>query len=145
LNSHFLLLQSHTKAIKQLEKELAEYKKVIKEMSVVTAENNIVNPIKRPNEPTNRLNATNQPVNTVPVNSPLSLQEKRILMVLFDNNGLSLSYKDIAKLLNKSPNTVKAQINQLKVKTNLLKEISDSEGTKRYGLKERVKFEKFVG
>ncbi|MEW6040588.1 MAG: hypothetical protein AB1633_03610 [Elusimicrobiota bacterium] len=84
------------------------------------------------------------PLNKTQNVSSFSTQEKKILAVLFDNKGISLSYKDIGKLLNKSENTVKVQINQLKNKTNLLNEMIDQEGKKRYALKEKVKLEKFI-
>lgn len=48
-----------------------------------------------------------------------SEQEKRVLRVFFENKHQSMSYADVARALNKSPNTVKNQIRQIRSKANL--------------------------
>jgi len=147
LNSHFARLDDYGKIIQQIQNQMG-----ILDQKIGTLQNVItLEPIRRLNEPTNRLsgptsrlNATNQVIERPVAFSNLSAQEKRIIAALFDHKGASLSYADIAKVLGKSINTVKTQINQLKAKTNLLAEIIDSERKKRYKLKENLRLEKFL-
>ena len=140
LNSHSARLDAYDKIIQQIQNQVGILDQKIGNLQNVTA----LTPISRLNEPTNRLNATNRMLERPVAFSNLSAQEKRIIAALFDHKGASLSYADIAKVLGKSINTVKTQINQLKAKTNLLAEIIDSERKKRYQLKENLRLEKFL-
>ena len=75
----------------------------------------------------------------------LTMQEKKILAALVENKTMPLSYQDIAALINKSPITIKTQLNKLKTKTNFIEEFKDSEGRKRHKIKDGFKIESFVG
>lgn len=139
LNSHSAKLDSYGKIISRIQNQVATLSQKLQNLQ----ESRIFQPTNQLVVPTNRLVATNRPAHYTEL-SKLSTQEKRILSVLFDHKGTSLSYADISKLLGKSINTVKTQINQLKAKTNLLAETVDSERKKRYKLKENIWLEKFV-
>lgn len=71
-------------------------------------------------------------------------REKTLIRVLLDNKDMALSYKDIGKITNKSPSTIRCQINSLKHKTNVLIEEIDIEGSKRYKVKEEIKIKKSI-
>jgi DNA-binding CsgD family transcriptional regulator len=71
-------------------------------------------------------------------------QEKRILSVFFQNQGMALSYADIAHYLGKSPNTIKNQVRQINMKADLFNYTVDNESRKRYKLKEGLKIEKYL-
>ncbi|MEM2768303.1 MAG: hypothetical protein QXL50_00005 [Candidatus Pacearchaeota archaeon] len=69
----------------------------------------------------------------------LTLMERAILWVLA-NTDLKLSCEDIARVLGKSENTVRGQINNLKDKwPQLINEIIEKNGKKRYYIDERTK------
>ena len=147
LNSHSSKLDDYGKIIQQIQNQM-----VILDQKIGNLQNvGPLVPISRLNEetnrlskPANRLNATNRAAERPMSLSNLSAQEKRIITALLDHKGTSLSYADIAKVLGKSINTVKTQINQLKAKTNLLAEVIDEERKKRYKLKENLRLEQFL-
>lgn len=70
----------------------------------------------------------------------LTLMERAILWVLA-NTDLKLSCEDIARVLGKSENTIRGQINNLKSKwPYLINEIIEKNGKKRYYIDEKVKY-----
>jgi len=147
LNSHSAKLEDYGKVIQQIQNQVGILdQKIIslQNIGVLDQINRLNEPTNRLNEPANRLNATNRATERPMSLSNLSAQEKRIITALLDHKGISLSYADIAKVLGKSINTVKTQINQLKAKTNLLAEVIDEERKKRYKLKENLRLEQFL-
>lgn len=69
----------------------------------------------------------------------LTLTERAILWILL-NSDLKLSCEDIARVLGKSENTVRGQINSIKTKwSNLISEIIEKNGKKRYYIEEKTK------
>ena len=81
--------------------------------------------------------------NNISVNR-FSPQEKRILSVFFQNTGMALSYVDIAHSLNKSPSTIKNQMGQINIKSDLFTQSIDNENRKRFKLKDGLKIEKYL-
>lgn len=73
-----------------------------------------------------------------------SEQEKRILAVFFQNQGMALSYIDIARALNKSPHTIKNQINRMRLKADLLDNTIGEQGRNRFKLKDGLKIERYI-
>jgi DNA-binding NarL/FixJ family response regulator len=73
-----------------------------------------------------------------------SQQERRILSVFFKHPEMALSYVDIARFLNKSPHTVKNQMHQIAVKTDLFERAIDPQNRNRFRLKEGLKIEKYL-
>lgn len=76
--------------------------------------------------------------------SVFSPQEKRILTVFFENKDMPLSYADIGKYLNKSANTIKNQLRQIKMKADLFNYAVDNQSRKRFKLKNNLKLEKYL-
>jgi hypothetical protein len=73
-----------------------------------------------------------------------SEQEKRILAVFFQNQGMTLSYNDIAKAMGKSPHTIKNQIGQMRLKADLFDRTVGDESRNRFRLKEGLRIEKYL-
>jgi len=73
-----------------------------------------------------------------------SEQEKRILAVFFQNQGMALSYTDIARALNKSPYTVKNQIRQMRLKADLFDRTVGDQSRNRFRLKDGLRVEKYL-
>jgi len=142
LNNHKIILETHGHSIDKLKKEIELLKRALESVHEQgLRQDSRLRPI---NQPISRLNPINRSVEAGLKLSAFSVQEKKIIAVMFEHKGMALSYQDIAKLLDKSPLTIKSQINQLRTKTNLLVGQSDSEGKKRFGLKENARIESFV-
>lgn len=73
-----------------------------------------------------------------------SEQEKRILAVFFQNKQMSLSYVDIGRALNKSPYTIKNQMNRMRLKTDLFDRTIGDQSRNRFKLKEGLRIEKYL-
>ena len=73
-----------------------------------------------------------------------SEQEKRILAVFFQNKSSSLSYLDLAKMLNKSAHTVKNQMNQIRQKADLFERIIGRQSRNLFKLKNDLRVEKYL-
>jgi hypothetical protein len=73
-----------------------------------------------------------------------SEQEKRILAVFFQNQGMALSYVDVARALNRSPYTVKNQIRQMRLKADLFDRTVGDESRNRFKLKDGLRIEKYL-
>ena len=73
-----------------------------------------------------------------------SEQEKRILAVFFQNKSSSLSYLDLAKMLNKSAHTVKNQMNQIRQKADLFERTIGRQSRNLFKLKNDLKIEKYL-
>ena len=73
-----------------------------------------------------------------------SEQEKRIMAVFFQNQGMALSYIDIARALNKSPYTIKNQMRQMRLKADLFDRTVGDQSRNRFKLKAGLKIEKYI-
>jgi O6-methylguanine-DNA--protein-cysteine methyltransferase len=73
-----------------------------------------------------------------------SEQEKRILAVFFQNQGMALSYTDIARALNKSPYTIKNQMRQMRLKADLFDRTVGDQSRNRFKLKDGLRIEKYL-
>lgn len=152
LSFHYNTLESHSKLIGNLEKQVSDLKETITELKL--SQSSRLNTINRPINRLNPINlntvkdammiTSNQQIEQKLGLSKFTTQEKKIIASLFEHKGMALSYQDIAKLLDKSPITIKSQINQLKTKTNLIEEQTDTEGKRRFRLKENVRIEGFL-
>ena len=71
----------------------------------------------------------------------LSSNERVIIFALLNSeNGMKLSYEDLAMLLGKEKATVRGQINAIKQKSEgLIKEMSEKSGKKRVYIPEEIK------
>ena len=120
-------------------------KKFEKLEQIVT--NQPIGPTKQPITPTKRLSI---PQDSLQLQTrkfdirSFSNQEQRILSMFFRNQGMALSYADIARSLNKSPNTIKNQMRQINMKANLFSKHVDEGNRNRFKLKDGLKIEKYL-
>ena len=148
-----IILQKHDQEITEhtiVIKKNADQLKTLEQLVAQPA----INPIKDQIEPINRpiMPFPSQQVPVLaqnPLNQGLgidmfSAREKNILNVFFQNRDMALSYVDIARVLNKSPNTIKNQMRQINAKANLFAKAIDSDNRNRFKLYENLKIEKYL-
>ena len=150
LAHHTRLIHDHTARLDGLEEIVSASPTILTTTDSPTNRPN--QPISRLSEPTNRLVATSRPTKLSTVESlerldmdSITEQEKRIVGVFLDHRDMSLSYQDLAKVLDKSPYTVKNQMRQINMKTNLFDRIIDCHNRIRFKLKKRLKVEADLG
>ena len=73
-----------------------------------------------------------------------SEQQKRILAAFFQNPGMALAYVDIARMLKKSPHTVKNQMREIRMKANLFETSLGEQNRRRFKLKNDPRIEKYL-
>lgn len=142
-------------SFKNVKKENLELKKLVKDLQKdVKLDHDILlllqgklEAINNPEfkQPFKRLNTSKQKQKEALIDlDSFTPKEKTIIKTLLDNKDMALSYKDIAKILDKSPNTIRCQINTLKTKTGFLLEQVDNENNKRYKLKQDIPIKKLI-
>lgn len=146
LNKHNDQLSEHTRLINDNSKGLEKLERIVEAAKTQTPSTETT--------PITRLAATiNPPMAAKPsaeeqgrkfdINR-FSEQEKRILAVFFQNQGMALSYVDIARSLNKSPNTVKNQVNRIRLKADIFDKSVDNDSRNRFRLKNGLRIEKYL-
>jgi len=146
--------------LEQHSKELSEHKVIINQHSArLSSLEQMIN--RQPaNQELDRTNQVNRPGQT---SSPalamafgaqqssqkldvnyFSEQEKRILAVFFQNQGMALSYVDVAGVLNKSPYTIKNQMNRMRLKADLFDRTIGDQSRNRFKLKDSLRIEKYL-
>jgi len=148
-----IILQKHDQEIAEQTIIIKKNSEQLKNLEQLVAQS-AVSPIKDQIEPTNRPIVPLPPeqlsvLSQEPLKQKLdintfSTQEKNILAVFFQNRNMALSYSDIAKALNKSPNTIKNQMRQINTKANLFTKAVDSNNRNRFKLCENLKIEKYL-
>jgi DNA-binding CsgD family transcriptional regulator len=109
-----------------------------------------MNPPPSQTSPTQRPDWTTKPVQSNETNSSkfdidrFSNQEKRILQVFFQNPEMPLSYRDVAHVLAKSPNTIKNELRQINTKADLFTKNVDADNRNRFKLRDGLKIEKYL-
>jgi len=139
LLEHTKLISGHSKALEKLE-QIVTKTPIIPPAEEKTQANRpvaMINPPAMPNPPTDNLDRK------FDINR-FSEQEKRILAVFFQNKDMALSYIDIATALNKSPHTVKNQINRMRLKAELFDKTVDNDSRNRFKLKDGLRVEKYL-
>jgi len=132
---HSQILETHTQKLEELVVQLASNQpKIIKQGSNNTPVfTKIVAPEVVSIEKQDKLNFDS-----------LSGQERKILNVFFQHSDMALSYADIGSFLEKSPNTIKNQLRQLRIKADLFSKSVDSENRNRFRLKDQLQIEKYL-
>jgi hypothetical protein len=158
------VLQAQTLTInatmEQHSKELSEHKAIIEQHSVkLSTLEQAVNwqPANLRLTRDSQANRPDQAGNPAPVGTTANLQspqkldvnyfseqEKRILAVFFQNQGMALSYVDVASALNKSPYTIKNQMNRMRLKADLFDRTIGDQSRNRFKLKEGLRIEKYL-
>lgn len=139
LLEHTKLISGHSKALEKLE-QIVTKTPILPPAEEKTQANRpvaMINPPAMPNPPTDNLDRK------FDINR-FSEQEKRILAVFFQNKDMALSYIDIATALNKSPHTVKNQINRMRLKAELFDKTVDNDSRNRFKLKDGLRVEKYL-
>ena len=139
LLEHTKLISGHSKALEKLE-QIVTKTPIIPPAEEKTQANRpvaMINPPAMSNPPTDNLDRK------FDINH-FSEQEKRILAVFFQNKDMALSYIDIATALNKSPHTVKNQINRMRLKAELFDRTIDNDSRNRFKLKDGLRIEKYL-
>jgi len=152
--------QATKSLLEQHSKQLSEHKGIIEEHSATlsTLEQAVnwqsANPRLTWDSQANRPDQASSPAQAVtPTNlqSPqkldvnhFSAQEKRILAVFFQNQGMALSYVDIARALSRSPYTIKNQIRQIRLKADLFDRTVGDQSRNRFKLKDGLRIEKYL-
>ena len=146
LAEHNNLLAEHSRLITVHTTRLNGLEELVNTTQPIQAPLAEIEPTSRPKQPTNRLVATNRSTNRMTNQAAESLdiqdfstQEKRILEVFLNHRDMALSYGDIAKSLQKSPNTVKNQIRQMNTKSSLFDKTTDSQSKNRFKLRPNLK------
>jgi len=135
IDENSTLLKEHSQKLKNLEDILTN-----QPMSLLPSQTS----------PTQRPDWTVKPVQSNETNSckfdinHFSQQEKKILAVFFQNKDIALSYADIAKALNKAPNTIKNELRQITLKANLFDYTIGDENRKRFKLKDNMRIENYL-
>ena len=139
LSQHSKLINEHSKALEKLEQIVTKTPIIppAEEKTQVNQPVAMINPPAMPNPPTENLDRK------FDINR-FSEQEKRILAVFFQNKDMALSYIDIATALNKSPHTVKNQINRMRLKAELFDKTVDNDSRNRFKLKDGLRVEKYL-
>ena len=73
-----------------------------------------------------------------------SEQEKRILSVFFQNKDRQMSYADVGRILNKSANTIKNQMRQIRQKADLFDRATGNQSRNLFKLKDGMRIEKYL-
>jgi hypothetical protein len=152
--------QTTNALLEQHSKELSEHKGIIDQHSVkLSTLEQAVNwqpanlrltsssQASRPDQASNPVSATirgNLPLPQKLDVNYFSEQEKRILAVFFQNQGMALSYTDIARALNKSPHTIKNQVRQMRLKADLFDRTVGDQSRNRFKLKDGLRIEKYL-
>lgn len=139
LLEHTRLIDGHSKALEKLEQIVRKtpINSPAEEKAPANRPVAMINPPTIPNPPTDNLDRK------FDINR-FSEQEKRILAVFFQNKDMALSYIDIATALNKSPHTVKNQINRMRLKAELFDRTIDNDSRNRFKLKDGLRVEKYL-
>lgn len=148
-----IVLSKHNDELLQHKKLIAVNSKGLEKLEQIVAKTKIEPPAKQTVPTTRPTGMINPPILTKPHTEEqvrkfdinrFSEQEKRILAVFFQNQGMALSYVDIAKALNKSPHTVKNQMRQMRLKAELFERSVDNDSRNRFKFKDRLKVEKYL-
>lgn len=102
-----------------------------------------VRPIEIPNPSTTPAPTTSDSIQKFDINR-FSEQQKRILAVFFQNQDMALAYVDIARILSKSPHTVKNQMREIRLKADLFDRSIGEQSRHRFKLKNDLRIEKYL-
>jgi len=142
-----LVLKKHEKEISENTVLLKEHSLKLKTLEDLLAKPTTGQPILSTSLP-ERPDSTIKPVQTNVSNKfdidRFSQQEKKIISVFFNHQDMALSYRDIAGILGKAPNTAKNQIHQILLKADIFEKSIDTGMVNRFKLKDGLKIEKYL-
>jgi DNA-binding CsgD family transcriptional regulator len=146
LNKHNDELLEHKRLINQHSRGLEKLEQIVTKRPISPSKEDFVPP-ERPTVPIEPSPA----LENVPESQAqkfdiarFSGQERKILSVFFQNQDMALSYVDIARSLDKSPNTIKNQMRQIRLKADLFDRAVDNDSRNRFKLKDGLRIEKYL-
>jgi len=132
-------------AFKKIKKDISDLKDRQEKIT------NILNELqKRKEKQTNRLVYSSnrlEPISQTIENlkyDEFSKQKKNIIKMFLQYKEMALSYKDLSKLLNKSANTIKAQMREIMLKSDIFHKTIGEDNRSRFRLKQDLKIEKSI-
>ena len=139
LTDHKKLISEHAEGLEKLEQKVStvQINPPVKETIPIIRPVGIVNPSTAP------VQTTSESAQKFDINR-FSEQQKRILAVFFQDQGMALSYVDIARTLNKSPHTIKNQMREIKLKADLFDRTIGEQSRHRFKLKKDLRIEKYL-
>ena len=146
LKKHDDELAQHRKLITNHSEKLRDLEHMV-EMTKLYASDEEISRAGRPVRAISPPPTTNRPAESPPVKFDVnyfSEQEKKILALFFQNKGMTLSYVDIACALKKSPNTIKNQMNRMRLKADLFDKAIGDQSRNRFKLKNDLRIEKYL-
>jgi DNA-binding CsgD family transcriptional regulator len=142
-------LQKHRKDIDENTNLIREHSKKIQTLEQLLASQPTNQLIQQTNLPERPASTTRQVQSNANINNKFDIdsfspQEKKILSVFFNHQDMDLSYRDIASILGKAPNTIKNQIHQICLKADIFDKAIGNEQRNRFRLKDGIKIEKYI-
>jgi len=133
------LITEHSKGLEKLEEKVntVQIMPLVKETIPTARPTEIISPS------TTLAPATIDSIQKFDINR-FSEQQKRILAVFFQNQGMALAYADIAKTLEKSPHTIKNQMREIRLKADLFDRSIGEQSRHRFKLKNDLRIEKYL-
>ena len=148
-----IVLNKHNNELSEHAKLISEHSKGLEKLEQIVRKTPINPPAEEKTQRSRPVVMTKLPTTTKPTTEDLSQkfdinrfseQEKRILAVFFQNQGMALSYVDIAMSLDKSPHTIKNQMNRIRLKAELFNRTVDNDSRNRFKLKDGLRIEKYL-
>jgi DNA-binding CsgD family transcriptional regulator len=148
LNKHNDELLEHTALLTDNSKQLEKLEQIVMTTRIEAPVNQTIptaRPIAAANPPTMAILAAKDSPQKFDINL-FSQQEKRILALFFQHKEMRLSYADLAQALNKSPHTIKNQMNRIRLKADLFDRTVDvdNDSRNRFKLKDDLRIEKYL-
>ena len=148
-----IVLKKHDDDLLEHERLIAEHSKGLEKLEQKVATAQMVSPIRRTIPAVRPIEIPYPSITSAPTttDSPqkfdinrFSEQQKRILAVFFQNHGMALAYTDIARILEKSPHTVKNQMREIRLKADLFERSIGEQSRHRFKLKNDLRVEKYL-
>jgi len=139
LSEHRNLITEHSQGLEKLEQKVSDVQIVPPAQQTIPT----VRPFEMPNPSTTSVPTTIEATGKFDINR-FSEQQKRILAVFFQNQGMTLAYADIAKILEKSPHTIKNQMREIRLKADLFDRSIGEQSRHRFKLKNDLRIEKYL-
>ena len=138
-NKHERRMDEHSERFEKLEEKVSDLQILVPVKKTASS----LLPIEVPYLSTTPVQTTGNSTQKLDINR-FSEQQKRILAVFFQNQGMALSYVDIGRILNKSPHTIKNQMREIRLKADLFDISIGEQSRHRFKLKKDLRIEKYL-
>jgi len=138
-NKHERWMDEHSERFEKLEEKVSDLQIPVPVKKTASS----LLPIEVPYPSTTPVQTTGDSTQKLDINR-FSEQQKRILSAFFQNPGMALAYVDVARMLNKSPHTVKNQMREIRMKADLFETNVGEQSRRRFKLKNDLRIEKYL-